>query len=511
MINIGYNQQWIRLLLSLTSGAIGTLSFSPYNIWPAAIVSIFGLQTLTLNRTTHQMNCIGFVWGLGLFGTGISWIYVSIDLFSSMSCVINILLIFFFVSYLSFYPFLFTVLLNFCCREISFLRFVVVSPALWQVTEFLRGSMLTGFPWLQFGYSQIDGPLKFLAPLIGVEGVTFALVSITGLMVYSVLQRNIFFITASILLLLIQWPFRMFSWFELLPDRSVSVALVQGNIAPSLQWDSDHLSHILNIYSRLTDPYIGKIPIIIWPESAIPDFETNQKSFLQTFDQKLRMSNTILVTGILDNRLKENTQKIYNSIIVFGANQPYNYFNSSRYQKNHLVPFGEYVPLEHFFRSLSFFFNFPISGLSNGSYIQPFLKAGKYNLSASICYEVILRKKIHDNFRAEIDFFIVLSNDAWFGKSIAPWQHIQMAQMRSLELGRPSLYSSNNGVTAIIDANGKITRVMPQYISGVLVEKVIPTTGLTPYARWGNWSVWGITLSFLTVRLIFIFLSYIEE
>ncbi|VFP88170.1 Apolipoprotein N-acyltransferase [Candidatus Erwinia haradaeae] len=504
-MNIGYHQQWVRLLLSLTSGAMGTLSFSPYNIWPAALISLFGLQILTLSRTIYQVSGIGFIWGVGLFGSGISWVYTSIASFSGMPCLINMLLVLFFIFYLSFYPLLFTIILNFLCMEVCFLRCVIVAPALWQITEFLRGSILTGFPWLQFGYSQVDGPLKFLAPVIGVEGITFTLMIITGLIVHAVFKRNVISVLAITLLLLIHWPLRMFYWFKPLSQRAVNVALVQGNIAPSLKRDTKQLNHILNTYTQLSDPYIGKVPIIIWPESAIPDLEGNQQSFLSTFDHKLQMSDTIVVTGILDARLKEDSYHIYNSIIVFGAHQPYNYFRSSRYQKNHLVPFGEYIPLEHFLRLFRSFVNFPIPISGHGSYIQPLLRVGNYNLSPSICYEVVLRQKIYDNFRSESDFFIILSNDAWFGQSIAPWQHIQMAQMRSLELGRPSLYSSNNGVTAIIDANGTIIRMIPQFVSGVLVEKVIPTTGLTPYSRFGNWSVWVITLYFLMFRLFYVF------
>ncbi|UDG80673.1 Apolipoprotein N-acyltransferase [Candidatus Hartigia pinicola] len=494
-----YDRQSLRLLLAIISGASGTLAFSPFDLWPAALFSVIVLQFLILNRTTKQSFIISIIWGFGLFSSGINWWYISIVDFGGISEPISIFLVILLAAYLSLYTGLFGYLLTKWFPLPTVWRLVFAAPAIWQLTEFLRSWILTGFPWLQLGYSQIDGPMKGLAPIFGIEMITMLLYIVSGLIVLSLIRKSFNILVIAFILLFFPVILQNIQWYSFTNDKKAKVLLVQGNIPQSRKWETGYLQKIIDIYLKLSIPYIGKVSLIIWPESAVPSLELDNQKWIKSLDTVLSKSNTKLITGIVDARLTNGKYKFYNTIIVLGDEKPYLYPSKNRYKKHHLVPFGEFVPLEDLFHPIGSFFNLPMSEFSRGDYQQAQLSIGNIHLTPTICYEIILGTQVRDNFQPDSDYLLTISDDSWFGKSIGPWQHFQMARMRALELGRPLLCTTNNGVTAIIRADGSVQASLPQFHVATLFAEITPTTGVTPYARWSNWPMWGMVTVFLLI------------
>lgn len=490
----------LQLLLSLVCGIFGILCFSPYDFWPASIISLTGLLIMILDNTCKQVIWNTLFWGIGFFSAGLHWIYIGISRFIHTCCYVNIILIIFLIIYLTCFPILFSILFIILRSFVSKRVLIGIIPILWSIIERFRGNTVIGFPWLQFGYSQLDGPMRGIAPIVGVEGITFVLVLMSSLLALSIKTVQLSPFVISLITLILFYPLNWIRWYHIQPQYITRIALVQGNVDQHLNWSETSIQSTLQLYLKHTLPIIKKTKIIIWPESAIPGNEISHNQFLTTLDNQLRQYQTCLITGIIDTQLVNNNYYHYNSIIVLGNDDPYIYLNSNRYNKHHLVLCAEWVPYQSFFKSILHYLNIPISFMQKGCYLQPQLNVSNIKITAAICYEIILGQQIRDNFKPDSNFLLTIANDIWFGDSIGPWQHFQMVRMRALELGRPILCCTNNGVTAIIRADGSIQAQLSQFISDVLITDVIPTTGITPYAKFG--SVW--LFSFILIFIIYI-------
>ncbi|WP_428772105.1 apolipoprotein N-acyltransferase [Vibrio sp.] len=477
-----------RPLLAALVGLCTTFAFAPYAIWPLAIISPAILLLLLANQSGKRGFWIGYGWGMGLFGSGISWVHVSIDTFGGMPKMASLALMVLLIGYLAIYPAIFGALLNRLFPTESRRRYFLAAPALWLLTDWARGWVMTGFPWLWLGYSQIDSPLANFAPLAGVELITLIVMLASAAIALAVSRRQPSLLLIPAVLLSTGFGLKQFDWVSVDQSNKTSVALIQGNIAQAQKWLPSQRWPTIMKYTDLTRDN-WDADIIIWPEAAVPAFEFEISSFLTNLDSAARYNDSAVITGILN---QSPDKQYYNSVLAVG-NTPdgeYQLDYTQRYHKYHLLPFGEFVPFEQWLRDLAPFFNLPMSSFTAGEYIQPNVVANGRHMVAALCYEIIFNEQLRDNVTDQTDFILTLSNDAWFGRSIGPLQHMEIARLRALELGKPLIRSTNNGVTAVTDHRGNIIKQLPQFTTGVLRAELYATEGKTPYLMVGRWPLY---------------------
>lgn len=469
---------WIGHLLAFFAGALITLSFAPFNIWPCTLLGML-VFTLSLQQVTSRQAIVrGWSFGSGLFLSGASWVYVSIHLHGNAS-----------VPLAGFLTAAFCMGLGLCISLVAYLyvRFLRGRPGhllfgiplLWMLGEWFRCWFLTGFPWLFLGYSQVDGPLAAWAPVIGTMGISALLALSSASVAQWMLGRTLsasYGIGLSLLLWLLAIHLGMQQWVHAADKPPLKVAAVQANIPQEQKWDPGFLLPTYRLYQDLTEQN-WDADLIVWPETSIPRLFHRAQSFITRMDDLAQKHHSAIIAGIPYSS-PEDRHRYYNSIIAFGDGQ-------GVYHKKRLVPFGEYVPLEDMLRGLIEFFNLPMSNFSVGPDKNVLLDVHGIKLAPFICYEVVYPDLVNENLPAA-DVLITISNDTWFGDSHGPLQHMQMAQMRALETGRYLIRGTNNGVTALVDYHGKIITALPQFTRGVLRGEVKAMQGLTPYANWGD-------------------------
>lgn len=475
---------WPGHLIALAAGAVTTLAFAPFDLWPLALLSIalfyLGLRDLGPRQAAWRGWCYGF----GLFAAGTSWVYVSIHDYGAASPPLAAFLTLGFVAGLGLFFALAAWLWARWLRRVEApLADALAFAALWLAQEAFRGWFLTGFPWLYAGYSQLDGPLAGLAPVGGVWLLSFVLALSAALLVNlaQLRARKAFLVIGSVLLVA-PWAAGLalqgHAWTTP-AGAPLKVAAMQGNVPQNLKWDPAQLNAQLALYRDLS---LAAEPtdLIVWPETAVPVLKEQAAGYLGAMDRFARERQAALITGVPIRQANARGEpRYYNAVSVVGE-------GGGDYLKQKLVPFGEYVPLQEVLRGLIAFFDLPMSDFARGSSAQPLLQAKGYRIATYICYEVVY-PEFAAGLAAQSDLLLTVSNDAWFGSSIGPLQHLQMAQMRALEAGRWMIRATNNGMTVLIDPFGRISAQLPQFERGVLYGEVQPMQQLTPYLRWRAW------------------------
>ncbi len=462
---------------ALVAGLLLALAFSPFDLFPFAVIAPTALFYLWQEGFAARAAWRGFLFGCGMFGIGVSWVYVSMHNFGNMPAPLAAFATALLVAGLALYPALLGYLQARLFKREGMLHAVLVLPALWVLFEWWRGWFLSGFPWLNLGYSQVDTPLAGYAPLAGVYGVSLAVALSAGFIVACFRDRRRAVVWMA--LFVVVWVggliLERIEWAE--PEgATLHAALVQGNVPLREKWDPTQRAAILERYRQLS---LAAAPseLIVWPEAAIPT-TINQldPDYLSGLREFARSHKTDFLIGVIER--DANRRDYYNSVIALGASE-------GVYRKQHLVPFGEYVPLKPFFYWLMSNLQIPMSDLSPAPAPQSPLMAAGRTIAVSVCYEDAFGEELIREL-PQASLLVNVSEDAWFGESLAPHQRLQMARLRALETARPMLRAANTGPSAAIDHRGQMIARSPQFRTTLLRTEIQPMRGTTPYVRDGN-------------------------
>jgi apolipoprotein N-acyltransferase len=464
-------------LLALLAGALTVGAYAPLSFSVLAVLGLLGLLTLIPYEQPRRAAWRGFFFGLGLFGVGTSWVVISIHEFGHSPLPLAVMMTILMVAYLALFPALFAwAMARWQVNKHPF-SFVLLAPALWVANEWLRGTLFTGFPWLNIGYSQMDTWLAGYAPVLGIYGVG-ALVVATAVLLFLIRQRAMVVTVCLVILWGAGFALQSQEWVSA-SGEPIRASLLQGNVSQHEKWQPEVRARTLTLYEELTEQHLDS-DLIVWPETAVPAFyHAVAKDYLGDILNKAREKKTDLLIGVPIKQASPDPERprYYNSVVALGE-------QFDVYHKQHLVPFGEYVPLGDILRSIGGMFNLPMSDFSSGGPQAPLSVAGQ-QAAISICYEIIFAEEVRKNIAAAT-LLVNVSNDAWFGRSLAPPQHFEMARMRALETGRPLLRATNTGITAFVDHKGRVQQQAPTFSVQVLTGRVQPMTGVTPYVRYGN-------------------------
>lgn len=457
------------------SGAATVLAFAPAGVFPLALLTLGFLIHLWMHASPRRAFLSGYWFGLGMFGAGVSWIYVSLHDFGGMPLPLAGLATVLFCAFLALFPAA-AGWLQARVPARPAVRACLLIPAAWVLLEWLRGWILTGFPWLAAGYASVGWPLQGYAPLAGVFGLSFMTLSLAGLL-WLVVQRRrrVVFITVFLLVAVAGEALRHIEWTEP-AGEPVTVALLQGNIPQDLKFRPERYARTLESYARLVEGASARL--VVLPETAIPRFyDYVEPEYLARLEAAAKRKRGDILLGI---PTRPAAGDYYNSVLTLGESP------RQAYHKVHLVPFGEFVPAG--FGWVLRLVQIPLSDFSRGSPDQKPLEVAGQRVAVNVCYEDAFGDAMA-RWLPQATLLVNVSNVAWFGDSLAPAQHLQIARLRAVETGRMHLAATNTGVTAAVARDGRVLARLPQFVEGRLEIAAQGYSGSTPYARYRDWPV----------------------
>ena len=484
-------------LLASVLGALAVLGFAPFYIFPAPNIALVGLIILwTKTESAKTRFKLGFCFGLGLYGVGIYWIYISLHTFGGMPWWFASFCTFCLCAFMALFPALVGLFTT------RFGSLIISAPILWGLSDWVRSWIFTGFPWLTMGYSQVPhSPLAGYMPIVGVYGVSVITVFIAAIIGIGlankphdlIWKRNV--IAIVILTIVAGGLLKIVEWTSPI-GKPISVALLQGNIAQDEKWSPQIAQATIDQYMQMI--MASKAQLIVTPETALPVISSQlDASVIVALDAKSKQNGGDMIVGMVEDKAEPNekTDGYFNSAISVGSAP------TQIYAKTHLVPFGEYIPLKHVFGWIyRDYLNIPLSDLSRGGTQQTPINLINQKIAVNICYEDVFGEEIIRQLPAAT-ILVNMTNDAWYGQSYAADQHLQFSQARALETGRMMLRATNTGATAAIDQHGYVLAHAPHFTKTTLNVIAQGYAGSTPYVYWGNWPFIVFCFSTLTYLL----------
>ncbi len=480
-----FKSSWGGLFV-IVAGFLYTLAFAPFDFPLFALMALAILRLSLYELTVKKATLRGFLFGLGIFGSGVSWVFVSMVVNEQTSYIMPALMTLFYCSFWAIFPALAAYLYIKLQKNnrYDWLLFAAV----WIFVEFIRGEwILNGFPWLQVAYSQLDTPLSAYIPIVGVYGAGLIAVIMAAFLaeIWLMPQHRKLCLISIMLFFIAGGLLNNINWTKV-EGELIKVTLIQGNIAQKDKWALENRNIILKQYYDDSAEHWDS-DIIIWPETAIPAYYSDVKDdYLLPLEQEALLHNTDIITSL---PYKDIEGRLYNSVLVLGKNR-------AMYKKMHLLPFGEYLPWQPVSGYVLGLMDIRLGNFSAGEPEQILLQAAGHSFVTSICYEDAFGEQSIRSIE-QARFLVNVTNDGWFDGSIEPYQHMQIARMRALESGRYLLRVTNTGVTAIVSAKGKIIKEAPVRKRYAITADIPPMAGLTPYARMGDKPVMALVLLIL--------------
>ena len=487
----------MKYFLCLALGGIYTLSFSPYNFLSAAFISIiFFISILDFQKYKESfLNTLFF--SVGYFSVGSYWLHNVIQFYTDINIYISIFLISLFIFYLSLYIIFPAILTTFLRNKFEFNKdlLLIIFIILVTLFEIIRSILFTGYSWFNFGQAALGSPLQYFYPVIGVHGATLIILLIPIILLSFIKFKNVKFFTSLLILILISNIYFYEKVWTFKSHENIYLSIIQPNKENKLKYSKEDNLNRMKFFAEKSLFLVNKNSnIIFWPESPIPlTYNSIEKSYYKNLLRKIP-KNQFVVTGTFF----EESNLVYNSII--NTSEP-----SNIYHKKHLVPFGEYLPFRKYLGGLYKILGLNVYDISSGS-LQNKIFVGNYSIFPLICYESIfsIDSLIGDK---NIDFIFNVSNDGWFGDSLAPFQHLDALRMRSLENQRYSVRAANTGISAVLSPKGEILNSIPFNKEGVINSKIEGRNGLTPISRYGYNTLYAVIFFLLLYSSLYFHMS----